>query len=448
MNVLSASQFDEEIIMFTYNSFGDELTLVDLTNSSEHFYFDKINDFRQQKLNIMISRNIPNIFVKSRGHLKSQRMGLSGPDGKLCELFCEKLKVNCNFNLKKDIRGNSNLGINDVAFNPSPITFKSGGNSMSMYTDPVYFDTLVIFVKAGRRFTPLMRMTFYSQVDDAAHSLCIVVPFAVLMLCIMRIRKLNWVSFTEICSDILNFSFKLHLDKLIKLTIHELLVLLPAVLYGFFIVNTVLSILTSFYTTQPLHRPDINSLSEFDELACEIEISKEHSMKIMPNFKAFNWSKRLVLMNDTHRVLYLETTNCFIDTSRRANLIIRYQKTNRRKFHIIEHKLATQLYGYMVHPRSPYKRSINEIISNVMSSGLYFKWSTDVYQELFQETIFRHDPSTSVDHIPSSLQLLHIFWPMAFLYIASITSTFILFIEIYVSKRTTKKLNVTLTPEV
>lgn len=387
----------------------------------------------------MISEDIPNIFVKTqtKSLASSSEIRFSGPDGRICELFCEKLNVNCSFVfLQPDSMEKFNLTIDDVAFNPSLIVYEATEyNIMKMYLYPVYFDAVVIIVRASRPLTKLM--LFYFQFGYSGEALLIILASSIIMLCILRLWTLNHFSFIDICGDILSITFKLDLRKLFKLRLKECLVILPTILLGFVIINTVIFLLTAFYTTNTYYQPDVNSLSDIDELTCsKIAVSKEHSMTIIPEFSEFNWSSRFVLLNQwemSHQLFRFDTTTCFIDSSRRADLLMQYQKRSLRILHVVKPDLVPQLYGYMIHPKSPHKHRFNELILNVMSSGLYSKWSSDIYIELYEEHILNHFVENSNDNRPSSLELVYIFWPLNIFVYGSLLSILIFCVELLIS---------------
>lgn len=413
--------------IFTYNPFG-EFALVNLTNSGVKFYYNKIDDLYQHDINVMISKDIPNIFVKT----SSSKIRFGGPDGKMCELFCKKLRVNCRFEiLEPDRMSKLNLTISDVVFNPSPILDSGSGESiMKMYSYPVHFDAVVIIVKASKRYSKLMQMTFYSEFGNSRQDMAIILASVILMLFIVRFRTLNFYTFVDTCRDVLSITIKLDIRRLFNLKLSEILVILPTTFFGFVIVNTVISILTTFYTTTTHYRPDINSLSDIDQLSCKIAVNNEHSMKILSEFNEFNWSTRFVYLNQqeiTHQLFKFDTTTCFIDSFRRADVLMRYQKYRRRILHVVKLNLGPRLYGYMMHSMSPHKHRFNELILNAMSSGLYSKWSSDIYFELYEEGILKNFVTYSaIDHIPSSLQLFYIFWPLNILVYGFLISSMIL----------------------
>lgn len=440
LDVIAVSIIDEKLNIFSYNPFG-EFSLVNLSDSNGHFYYNKIDNSLSHEINFIISQDIPNIFVKTRTkNLKSSNeISFGGPDGKMCEVFCRKLNVNCRFVLLKP--GNMeklNLSIYDVAINPTPIIYESGEyNIMKAYTNPVYFDVLVVVVKASRPLSILQTMTFQSQFGDSREVLGIILISAILMLFISRLRTMNFFSFTNVFSDILGITFKLDLRRLCNLKLKELFVVLPTILMGFFIINTVVSILTTFYTTQTYYLPDINSINEIDKIKCKIAVSSEHSKRIILDYNKSNWSSRIVFLNQwefNNQLFRLDMKTCFIDSFRRADILMRYQKSRRRIVHVVKPTLVPQLHAYMIHPKSPHKHQFNELILNVMSSGLYTKWSSDIYVELYEEKILKQFVNSSDGRRPASLQLLYIFWPLTTLIYGSIVSSIIFCLEVFISR--------------
>lgn len=422
LDVIAVSICGEKISIFTYNPFG-EFKLVNLSNSSGQSYYNIIDDIiHPLNINVIISIDIPNIFVKgqTKNVKSSSEIRLGGPDGRMCELFCENLNINCHVLQKPYDRKKFNLTLDEVALNTSPIIYEAGENNvMTTYTYPLYFDAVVVIIQASKPLSKLMRMTFSMEFGNSREALAIILASAILMLCMLRFRRFSFFTFYEICSDILSVTFTVDLRRLFNFKLRETLVILPTIIFGFYIINTCIFILTTFYTTTTYYRPDIDSLRDIDQLKCKFAVSSEHSMKMISDFNDYNWTDRFVFLDQSaigQQLFRFDINTCCIDSSRRADILMRYQKRCRRNLHVIEPNLVPQLHSYMIHPKSPLKHRFDELILNAMSSGLYFKWSSDIYIELYEENILKYFAMNSKLKGTSSLEILYIFWPLTILF--------------------------------
>ncbi len=326
-----------------------------------------------------------------------------------------------------------NLTIDDITINPSPIVFGSGEYVMQRYLNPVYFDALVVIVKASRPVPPLKM--FYANFSDSAQSLSIIIASVFLILCILRARNFADLSFINIFSLTLSITIKHDFRKFLTLKLQEIAVIFPVFIYGFALNNTINSVLTTFYTTKIFYQPDINTLSGIDSISCNIAASRAYS-KILSDLSEFNWSSRIVFHNQSeidHKLFRFDISTCFVDRFRRADILMRYQKRGPRVMHVVNTNLVPQLYGYMIHPMSPHKRRLNELILNVMSSGLYAKWSADIYDELYEEDILKY--FVSIPEVrPTSLKIFYMIWPMTVLVWSSLIAVFVFCSEIFISR--------------
>lgn len=360
---------NQKLRTFTYNLY-DNYKLSEITDRK---YYQRTDlDFRNGPVNIDIEVAVPQI-IRS----KSANSEFTGRDGKLINMIIAKSSLKACYITQDYLFRLTIYGAPDQSVDLSArSTFLTSGWG---YLYPMLMERLCFIVPAAEPYPQYL--TYFMTINRQVFFIYLLTLLTAFI--ILSMSKRDIIS-GKTLTHLLQITFNASCNQMDyrKLNVKELFVWLPWTMGGLVLTNTFISILASFIT-EPNYQPEINSFEDIQKSGLKIAIALDEQMSVI-DINLFN-SILLPMQKEFFEKLIFEdgnTSYCYITLCSKANLVMERQKrSDKRKYHMIDDNMQQFLMSFKIPKLSKFANRFNEIMLWVYSSGLYYKWMSEAYDD-------------------------------------------------------------------
>lgn len=390
LNIVCIYFNDAQLKLFTYHPFGNFRILQVFPRQC---FFDKLINLQKFQITIEINDNLPRITVNSAKKY-------DGRDGQMFNVIISKLNVTVNI-----INDEQHNGSEDkIALKMKTVMWTNVHEPLQL----INIEKAFIVVPAVK---PYPHFKHYFMAFSPFLWIWYLSLIATSLVVLTWIRKWK-ITISRMVIGLLQLTLNSSPDfQYKKFSRKELCIIIPWSLVGIVLGNTYLPALSS-YMTKPVYQGSIKTTDDILRYNLRLAIKNSVSFKRLGILK-LNLENITTSLDPDDFLMKLhafDTSYCYWVLDDQASLIMERQKRlNKRVYSLIEAPIKRVFFTY-ISDAPQYTDKFNEIILNIYSSGLYYKWTEDESTKLSMQDLLQNN-SFLVERNVQELAILHfLYW--------------------------------------